>query len=209
MSSSSSPTRTASRSVASSVTCPGYQGSAAAASAVTRTEASPHTSALVRKSSTAATSCSSELRSPIDANSFVNGTAAASACNNKRASVAALTDCRDWALAASAAIDPGGGWVRSGRDSSSRMIRSSGSSANQAPSGTPLISRVASLLPSGGDTSVIADQPKPAAPYCPPVSPARASPATMWGVAEKKPQKKRYVDNGWPEVNGDDDHAVS
>jgi len=31
----------------------------------------------------------------------------------------------------------------------------------------------------------------------------------MWGVAENKPQKKRYVDNGWPEVNGDDDHAVS
>jgi hypothetical protein len=27
-------------------------------------------------------------------------------------------------------------------------------------------------------------------------------------VADKK-QKKQYVDNGWPEVNGDDDHAVS
>ncbi len=54
-----------------------------------------------------------------------------------RSSVAALTDCRDWARAASAAIEPGGGWVRSGRNSSSRMSRSSGSSANQAPSGTP------------------------------------------------------------------------
>ncbi len=28
-------------------------------------------------------------------------------------------------------------------------------------------------------------------------------------VADKKPQKNRYVDNGWPSVNGDDDHAVS
>jgi hypothetical protein len=28
------------------------------------------------------------------------------------------------------------------------------------------------------------------------------------GVAEKKPQKKRYVDNGWP-VSDDGDHAVS
>jgi hypothetical protein len=30
----------------------------------------------------------------------------------------------------------------------------------------------------------------------------------MWGVADKKPQKKRYVDNGWP-AGDDDDHAVS
>jgi hypothetical protein len=29
------------------------------------------------------------------------------------------------------------------------------------------------------------------------------------GVAEKKPQRTRYVDNGWPAVNGEDDHAVS
>jgi hypothetical protein len=28
-------------------------------------------------------------------------------------------------------------------------------------------------------------------------------------VAENKAQKKQYVDPGWPEVNGDDDHAVS
>jgi hypothetical protein len=28
-------------------------------------------------------------------------------------------------------------------------------------------------------------------------------------VAENKGQKKQYVDPGWPEVNGDDDHAVS
>ena len=27
-------------------------------------------------------------------------------------------------------------------------------------------------------------------------------------VADKKPQKNRYVDNGWP-AGGDDDHAVS
>jgi hypothetical protein len=27
-------------------------------------------------------------------------------------------------------------------------------------------------------------------------------------VADKK-QKNRYVDPGWPELNGDDDHAVS
>jgi hypothetical protein len=30
----------------------------------------------------------------------------------------------------------------------------------------------------------------------------------MWGVAEKKPQKKRYVDPGWPATE-EDDHAVS
>jgi hypothetical protein len=29
------------------------------------------------------------------------------------------------------------------------------------------------------------------------------------GVAENKPQKKQYVDPGWPELDGDDDHAVS
>ena len=28
-------------------------------------------------------------------------------------------------------------------------------------------------------------------------------------VAEKKPEKNRYVDPGWPELDGDDDHAVS
>ena len=28
-------------------------------------------------------------------------------------------------------------------------------------------------------------------------------------VAEKKGQKKQYVDPGWPELDGDDDHAVS
>jgi hypothetical protein len=28
-------------------------------------------------------------------------------------------------------------------------------------------------------------------------------------VADNKRQKNRYVDNGWPELNGDDDHAVS
>lgn len=30
----------------------------------------------------------------------------------------------------------------------------------------------------------------------------------MWGVADKKPQKNRYVDNGWPAADADD-HAVS
>jgi hypothetical protein len=30
----------------------------------------------------------------------------------------------------------------------------------------------------------------------------------MWGVAEKK-QKTRYIDNGWPTTDVDDDHAVS
>ena len=49
MPSSSSPIRVASRSVASSVTCPGCQGSPEAASAATRTAVSPHTSALVAK----------------------------------------------------------------------------------------------------------------------------------------------------------------
>jgi hypothetical protein len=29
------------------------------------------------------------------------------------------------------------------------------------------------------------------------------------GVADKKRQKNRYVDPGWPELNGEDDHAVS
>ena len=88
-------------------------------------------------------------RSPNSANSLANGTAAVVGMQHQqrvehrqpgrksRSSVAALTDCRDCALAASAAIDPGGGWVRSGRSSSNRMSRSSGSSANQAPSGTP------------------------------------------------------------------------
>ncbi len=28
-------------------------------------------------------------------------------------------------------------------------------------------------------------------------------------VADNKPQKNRYVDPGWPELDGDDDHAVS
>ena len=28
-------------------------------------------------------------------------------------------------------------------------------------------------------------------------------------VADNKRQKTRYVDNGWPDLNGDDDHAVS
>ncbi|MCW2588396.1 MAG: hypothetical protein JWQ86_823 [Mycobacterium sp.] len=31
----------------------------------------------------------------------------------------------------------------------------------------------------------------------------------MWSVADKKAQKTRYVDNGWPVSGGDDDHAVS
>jgi hypothetical protein len=29
------------------------------------------------------------------------------------------------------------------------------------------------------------------------------------GVADKKRQKNQYVDPGWPELNGEDDHAVS
>ena len=29
------------------------------------------------------------------------------------------------------------------------------------------------------------------------------------GVADNKPQKSRYVDNGWPTLDGEDDHAVS
>jgi hypothetical protein len=28
-------------------------------------------------------------------------------------------------------------------------------------------------------------------------------------VADNKSQKKRYVDNGWPTFDGDDEHAVS
>jgi len=28
-------------------------------------------------------------------------------------------------------------------------------------------------------------------------------------VAENKAEKNRYVDPGWPELDGDDDHAVS
>ena len=28
-------------------------------------------------------------------------------------------------------------------------------------------------------------------------------------VADNKSQKSRYVDNGWPEVDGEDDHAIS
>jgi len=28
-------------------------------------------------------------------------------------------------------------------------------------------------------------------------------------VADNKTQKSRYIDNGWPETGGDDDHAVS
>jgi hypothetical protein len=37
----------------------------------------------------------------------------------------------------------------------------------------------------------------------------RARPATIWSVAEKKRQKTRYIDNGWPALDGDDDHAIS
>jgi hypothetical protein len=29
------------------------------------------------------------------------------------------------------------------------------------------------------------------------------------GVADNKPQKSRYIDNGWPTFDGEDDHAVS
>jgi hypothetical protein len=29
------------------------------------------------------------------------------------------------------------------------------------------------------------------------------------GVADNKTQKSRYVDNGWPTPDGEDDHAVS
>ncbi len=29
------------------------------------------------------------------------------------------------------------------------------------------------------------------------------------GVADNKRQKKQYVDPGWPQVGGEDDHAVS
>jgi hypothetical protein len=36
----------------------------------------------------------------------------------------------------------------------------------------------------------------------------RPAPATMCGVADKKPQKNHYVDNGWP-ASGEDDHPVS
>ena len=36
----------------------------------------------------------------------------------------------------------------------------------------------------------------------------RAAPATIWGVAEKK-RKKQYVDPGWPELDGEDDHPIS
>ncbi len=28
-------------------------------------------------------------------------------------------------------------------------------------------------------------------------------------MADNKRQKNRYVDNGWPELGGDDDHAIS
>ena len=28
-------------------------------------------------------------------------------------------------------------------------------------------------------------------------------------VADNKPQKTQYVDNGWPALDGEDDHAVS
>ncbi len=30
----------------------------------------------------------------------------------------------------------------------------------------------------------------------------------MWGVADKK-QKDRYVDPGWPALDGEDDHPIS
>ena len=95
----------------------------------------------------------------------VGGIAAVSACSMSSASstasrrkssssVAALTDWRACARAANAAIVPGGGCVRSGRTASSRMSRSSGRSASQAPRGTP------------GVCSVIADQRKAAAQPC-------------------------------------------
>ena len=40
------------------------------------------------------------------------------------------------------------------------------------------------------------------------MSPLLAPPATICTWLTRK-QKNRYVDPGWPELNGDDDHAVS
>jgi hypothetical protein len=52
--------------------------------------------------------------------------------------------------------------------------------------------------------SVIADQRKRWAF----VAPGRGACHNM-NVADKKRQKKQYVDPGWPTVDGEDDHAVS
>src|ERR1700735_5371266 len=105
---------------------------------------------------------------------------------------------------------PGGGWARSGRSSSRRISRSSGSSASQDPSGMPRV------------VSVIVDQRKAAgrlilasrrrltgsAPIGELTHRGCARPVRMDPVADKKAQKTPYVDNGWPTTNPDD-HAVS
>ena len=63
-------------------------------------------------------------------------------CRKSRSSAATLTDCRELARAASAAMLPGAGWARSGRSVSRRISRSSDRSANQDPSGTLIATRV-------------------------------------------------------------------
>ena len=37
----------------------------------------------------------------------------------------------------------------------------------------------------------------------------RANACQNIGVADNKSQTSQYVDNGWPELDGEDDHAVS
>ena len=103
--SSASAISCAGRSASSRMAWPGYQGRPAAASAATRTAASPHTSARSRRSSRAVGTASSSARSPISATSLATGTAVVSACSTSsasstasrrksRSSVAALTDWR-------------------------------------------------------------------------------------------------------------------
>ena len=143
----------------SSVTCPTYQGSPPPASEATRTSRSPQASARSFRSSSASRTSASGARSPISVSSLATGTGAVSAWSTNSASitasrrkssssVAAFSDWRACARAASAAMLPGGGCARSGRSSSRRISRSSGNSASQDPSGMP------------GVCSVIADQRK-------------------------------------------------
>ena len=120
-SSRSSSARSRSSAGADSVTpCPGYQGSAAAASGETRNSCSPHTRARVRRSSRAALKSPRGARSPISRSRTSTGTGSRSAPSTSRpsstanrrksrSSAAALIDCRDPARAARAAILPGAG----------------------------------------------------------------------------------------------------
>lgn len=153
------------RELPSRVTWPGCHGNAVPASVATRTAVSPQARARCLRSASAPSTSAWAARSPITASSRTIGTGAVSACSTSSASntasrrkssssVAALTDWRAWARAASAAMLPGGGWA--GR----AAAPTAGSAVHRArrpartPAGYP--GCVRSLLISVGRTSLVA-----------------------------------------------------